>query len=263
VSSTHRRVDGSGSLTIVGIGIRLGVQLTPEARLAIESADVAFYLASDPVGLAWLQTLNPNGRSLHTLYREGEERHSIYERMTEQIIEPVRRGQHVCAAFYGHPGVLVTPSHEAIRRVRAAGLPARMLPAISAEDCLFADLGVDPVAGCQSYEATDFLLRARLFDPTAPLILWQVAVIGALRYSTRPRTDGLRVLTDRLRQFYDRDHQVTLYEASPYPIAGPLVTEVALADLSTVDLKPMATLYVPPKEPRPVDRAMLERLGLA
>jgi hypothetical protein len=35
-----------------------------------------------------------------------------------------------------------------------------MLPAISAEDCLFADLGVDPADhGCPSYEATDFLVH--------------------------------------------------------------------------------------------------------
>src|SRR5438105_12841060 len=27
------------------------------------------------------------------------------------------------------------------------------LPGISVEDCLFADLGVDPIGGCQSYEA--------------------------------------------------------------------------------------------------------------
>jgi hypothetical protein len=34
-----------------------------------------------------------------------------------------------------------------------------MLPAVSAEDCLFADLGVDPgAAGCQSHEAADFLI---------------------------------------------------------------------------------------------------------
>jgi len=35
-----------------------------------------------------------------------------------------------------------------------------MLPAISSEDCLYADLGVDPATtGNASYDATDFLLR--------------------------------------------------------------------------------------------------------
>ena len=48
-----------------------------------------------------------------------------------------------------------------------------MLPGISSEDCLFADLGVDPgVSGCQSYEATDFLMNAPIIDSSTQLILW-------------------------------------------------------------------------------------------
>jgi hypothetical protein len=42
-----------------------------------------------------------------------------------------------------------------------------MLPGISAEDCLFADLGIDPgIYGCQSYEATDFLANGRPWGET-------------------------------------------------------------------------------------------------
>ena len=66
--------------------------------------------------------------------------------MAEAILEPVRAGKRVCAAFYGHPGVFVLPSHDAISRARAEGFEATMLPGVSAEDCLVADLGVDPAA---------------------------------------------------------------------------------------------------------------------
>jgi len=38
-----------------------------------------------------------------------------------------------------------------------------MLPGISAEDCLFADIGVDPgIYGCQSFEATDLFVNESL-----------------------------------------------------------------------------------------------------
>ena len=48
------------------------------------------------------------------------------------------------------------------------GFNAQMLAGISAEDCLFADLGLDPGKnGCQSFEATDFLIRRRQFEPTS------------------------------------------------------------------------------------------------
>ena len=39
-----------------------------------------------------------------------------------------------------------------------------------AEDYMFADLAVDPSrCGCQSFEASDFLICGRIFDPTAVL----------------------------------------------------------------------------------------------
>ena len=43
---------------------------------------------------------------------------------------------------------------------------------MSAEDCLFADLGLDPaVVGCAQYEATDLLIYGRRPDPSAALIV--------------------------------------------------------------------------------------------
>jgi hypothetical protein len=57
------------------------------------------------------------------------------------------------------------------------GVSARMLPGVSAEDNLIADLGVDP-AGLQSYEATGFLVYKYRFDTSAGLVLWQVGVLG-------------------------------------------------------------------------------------
>src|SRR5439155_18779118 len=139
-----------------------------------------------------------------------------------------------------------------------------MLPAVSAEDCLFADLGVDPGAtGCQSYEATDFLLRQRQVDPTAALILWQVSVIGERIYSTAPREHRLSVLVDYLTRWYGGGHSVTLYEAAPYPIADPLIESLVLEELPRAEPTPLATLYVPPIATRAPDPEMAARLGLA
>src|SRR5205809_2021168 len=45
-----------------------------------------------------------------------------------------RGGSLTCLACYGHPGVFVYPSHEAIRRARAEGYVARILAGISSED---------------------------------------------------------------------------------------------------------------------------------
>jgi hypothetical protein len=140
-----------------------------------------------------------------------------------------------------------------------------MLPAVSAEDALFADLGVDPGAtGCQSYEATDFLVRRRPVDPTAALVLWQVGALGETIYSTQPQRqqERVEVLVDYLCSFYAGDHRVFLYEASPYPIVESMIRSVSLSELATAGTGPLSTLYVPALAARPRDLEMAERLGL-
>jgi uncharacterized protein YabN with tetrapyrrole methylase and pyrophosphatase domain len=253
----------SGSLTIVGTGIQLGTHLTREARLRLETADVVLSLVAEPAMHAGLERLNPNTHSLHDYYELGENRSGAYEAMAEEILSHVREGKNVVAAVYGHPGVFVTPSHEAIRRARAEGYPATMLPGISAEDCLFADLGVDPARfGCQSYEATDFLVHRRRIDPTTTLVLWQIGTVGSVVAAATAQPTGLSVLVAVLLEHYPPEHEVTVYEASPYPGFDPLVRPVGLGELSAEHVTALSTLYVPPLEQAPPDLTMLARLGL-
>lgn len=253
----------SGSLTVVGTGIQLGTQLTPEARMAIKNADIVLSLVAEPVMQAAVKRLNPKTRSLHDYYVLGESRAAAYEAMVVEILAHVRRGVDVCAAFYGHPGVFVAPSHEAVRRAREEGFPARMLPGISAEDCLFADLGIDPARfGCQSYEATDFLIHGRRVDTTATLVLWQLGTVGSAAASAEARPSGLGVLVDALLELYPSDHEVVVYEASPYPGFDPLIFKVPLSDLAPEHVTAMSTLCVPAREPARRDLTMLDRLGL-
>ena len=103
-----------------------------------------------------------------------------------------------------------------------------MLPGVSAEDCLFADLGIDPaVTGLQSYEATNFLYYHRQVDTSAALVLWQVSVVGETAVVEPPNRPGLAILADHLQTLYPPEHEVTLYEASPYPVGSPFVQDRA------------------------------------
>jgi uncharacterized protein YabN with tetrapyrrole methylase and pyrophosphatase domain len=256
-----------GSLIAVGIGIKLAQHCTPEARHAIETADVVFTAGGDPVTQRWLSGLNANAISLLTHYGCGKPRRQTYEDMVDAILAPVRIGKRVCAAFYGHPGIFVHASHWSIQRARAEGFEACMLPAVSAEDCLFADLGVDPGdAGCQSYEASDWLINARRFDTGAPLILWQIAVV-ADRSMTQLASDPRRVaiLTEVLMRYYPADHAVTLYEAAIFSTGLPKVEHIALRDLPLAHITQQSTLYLPrlaPPRPNAERIALIEaRLG--
>ena len=216
--------DGRGSLVVVGTGIRAVGQLTVESIAWIRRSDAVCYLVADPMAEEIIRRLNPGGAvSLRKHYRDGVERGRCYEAMVEHILVCVRAGLRTCAAFYGHPGVYTSPAHDSIRLARQEGFTARMLPSVSAEDCLFADLGVDPAArGCQSYEATDFLMHLRTPDTSAGLILWQVGAVGDWTYqATSPTLPAFPLLVGRLMELYGSAYEVIVYQAAMLPASNP------------------------------------------
>ena len=95
------------------------------------------------------------------------------------MLREVRKGHHVLGVFYGHPGVFVSPTHRALALASKEGYYAKMLPGISAEDYMFADLDFDPsVYGCMTCEASELLLRNRRLNPSTHNIIWQVGSVG-------------------------------------------------------------------------------------
>lgn len=250
-------------LTVVGTGIQLLAQIPAATRYEIEAADKLLHVVADSITADWLKGLNDSAESMLGLYQEGESRIGAYEAMVEATLASLRGGARTCVAYYGHPGVFCYPGHEAIRLARLEGFPAVMLPAISAEDCLVADLGFDPgLLGCQSYEATDFILSERIFDPTVPLILWQPGVIGDFTPNSKPNRAAREYLVRRLVEHYGKGHGVLEYEAAQFPVCGPRMDWIALEDLSEVELNGITTLFIPPLAPRGPSEEVMKELGL-
>jgi uncharacterized protein YabN with tetrapyrrole methylase and pyrophosphatase domain len=251
----------SGSLTIVGLGITPG-QTTIETIGLIKNAGQLVALTDNPATLAWLEKLSPRMLSFRSFYSTKKPRARTYEDIVVHILEVLRKGQSVCFALYGHPGVFARPAHELLRRAKREGFAARMLPGISAEDCLFADLDVDPGYGCQSYDATDFLLRRRPVDAQSALILWQIAVIGERGCPAAPNRKNLSILAETLCGIYPCDHKVTLYEAAAFPGCRPRCDEVTLAELPRGPVQPMSTLFVPALAMRPPNKKRQRQLDM-
>jgi uncharacterized protein YabN with tetrapyrrole methylase and pyrophosphatase domain len=251
-----------GELIVVGTGISVG-HITMEARSWISSAEKVLYCVADAATERFILKLNPNAESLYVYYGEGKPRVETYRQMTERTMECVREGKTVCAVYYGHPGIFVAPSHHSIKIARQEGFSARMLPAVSALDCLFCDLGIDPSTGCQMFEATDLLLRRREIDVFSHMILWQIAATGDLAFSFNGY-DGKNVpaAVEYLLRFYPPDHEVTIYEASQYPVCEPVIRTIMLNELMNHKMTGISTLYIPPIARPPLEVAMLKRLGL-
>jgi hypothetical protein len=233
------------------------------ARDWIERADKVLFVA-DPATAELLRTLNPSAESLRLdEFTSSDRRSVVYPRMAEYIMSHVRQGSLVCAAFYGHPGMLVAPAHEALRLARAEGFRSRLLPAISAQDCLFADLEIDPAeTGWHSFDATDFLIHGRTADPRSALVLWQIGMVGSPYYRGYD-APGLSVLIDRLSDVFGAAHEVVIYEAAIEPACDPVIQRVRVDELGAARITEASLLYVPPRlEPDP-DMAVMMRLARA
>lgn|SRR3990167_576868 len=258
-------MNNNASLVVVGCGIKFLSHLTTEAKSYITQSDVVLYLVNDPAMKEWIKANSPNAESLDALYGEYSLRISSYRAVTAYILQTLRKMQHVCVVLYGHPSLFSQPGLSAVIEARQQGFYAKILPGISAEDCLVADLCIDVGAsGSQSFEATDFLLYRRQFDVTSHLILWQVDVIGMFEHATRQRDSqyGIRILANHLSQHYSDEHEVVIYEAAQYPSFDYQIQKLQLKDLSVGKFSAISTLYVPPALHARYDVAMAEKLGI-
>ena len=123
-----------------------------------------------------------------------------------------------------------------------------MLPGVSAEDCLVADLGVDPGEhGWQSWEATGFLLRGFRPDPTAGLVLWQVDGIGKLDWNLDPDPRGAPGAGGGARRALSARARAGLLPRVDLPDRRRTRRCVCRSTSSpTTRAPPAPTLYVPP-----------------
>jgi precorrin-3B methylase len=256
--------EGAGRLVVVGSGIRPITDLSIGARDQIAAADVVVYCVADPISELYIHELNSNSTSLYGLYGNDKPRIETYKEMVEEMLTPLREGKRVCAVFYGHPGIFAWSTHEAIRQARRSGLRADMAPAVSAQDSLFADLGIDPSsAGLQTVDATDLLVRRRELNPSMHVLIWQAECVGddGFNFGGYER-QNFPVLIDYLRQTYPADQTVVIYDASTFPHLPPIIQRTQLDQIQATDLSGISTLYLPPSVTPELDRGMLARLGL-
>lgn len=256
-----------GKLICVGTGMRMAGQITPLAQSYIETADVVVSAVPNIFTRNWIQGIAKDFICVLGYYEdcgvEGKNRRDTYRRMADTILEQLRAGKTVCAAFYGHPGIFACIGHMAIKDARAEGYVAEMLPGISALDCLVADLGLDPGRmGMQSMETTQFMIYQRRIDPTALLILWQPFLAGELSLKRFETTAArVQVLVDKLARDYPLEHEVIIYEAATNPLEPTRIDRLPLRDLPHAPMVGATTLVIPPARALERDQAIMDELN--
>lgn len=252
----------TGSIVCVSTGMTLGAHMSPICRSHIEQADVIF-TGCHPMIELWLQEMNSDVRSLQVFYAEGKDRRITYREMVAAMMAEVRAGKKVVGAFYGHTGVFAWAPHKVIEEARSEGYAAHMEPGISAEDCLYAHLGIDPgTVGSQNFEASQFMFYQRNIDPSAYLILWQVALAGdksIKRYNTSQAHRQL--LVELLTEHYPLEHKVALYECPTLAIDEPRIDWIPLSDFASANISMITTMVLPPSKKMVKNQQILDRLA--
>lgn len=254
------------SLTVIGSGIKFMSHLTQEALAYIESSDKVLYLVNEPAMKAWIiKKKADHAENLEDIYHTCRYRKQSYQLITQRILTVLNQHCHVCVVMYGHPTVLAESALEAVKVAKKQGFFAQILPGISSEDCLYADLLIDPASsGCQSFDATDFLIYRRKFDPSSHLILWQPNMIGALVHANHYDGQlGLTTLQNYLENFYEKKHGLILYEAARYPRLEPVIERISLNVLNQAKPSGISTLYIPPGYHKKPDLVMLAQLQIS
>ncbi|OAX31275.1 tetrapyrrole methylase, partial [Rhizopogon vinicolor AM-OR11-026] len=249
-----------GTLTIAGSGISCIAHITLETLSYIKESDKLFYLVCDPVTEAFIQD-NATGDcfDLSVFYDKNKSRYNSYH--TDIMLKAVRAGRDVLNVFYGHPGVFVSPSHRAIAMAREEGYKARMLPGISAEDYMFADLEFDPaLSGCKTCEATEILLRDKPLDPSVHNIIWQVGSVGVTDMEFEK--SKFHLLVDCLEKDFGPDHKVVHYIVAVLPQSTTTMDTFTISDLRKEDVAKqfgtISTLYIPPRDEALISSSMME-----
>lgn len=253
-----------GSLMVVGSGIKSVGHITLEAQGWIRQADIVLYCVADPATEIWIKQMNTNAEDLSRFYAPGTPRGTTYDEMKKRMLQCVREDKDVCAVFYGHPGVFVRPSHEAIMEAAKDGYAAGMIPGVSALDCLLADLNIDPAqSGCQMYDATDYLLYNRTLNRDCHVVLYQIDSVGVSSHNSAGYdSHNLPILVDKLQETYGPDHMIVHYQAAKYPICQALIQNLQISELAPAMLTSASTLYIPPQIRWDPDPEMARRLGL-
>ena len=253
----------AGSIVCVGTGMTVGAHIAPIARSHIENADIVFF-AGHPLMEMWVREMNANLHSLQIFYAEGKDRRITYKEMVNAMMTQVRAGKKVVGAFYGHPGVFAMPPHRVIATAKEEGYTAHMVPGISAEDCLYADLGVDPgIFGSQHFEASQFMFYQRNIDPSAYLILWQVGIAGDKSAAKLSTGKAYReVLVELLNEYYPNEHKVALYECPTVAMKPPRIEWITLGDFVDAELSLITTMLIPPSQKIKKNQLIIDRLAL-
>lgn len=223
-----------------------------EAENALRDTASVLYLVSDPMAEKFILECNANARNLYPHYLQKSTRMSGYSEIARDVIAELDIAESVCMAVYGHPRVGVDPVRLVLEGLesREPRPKVRVLPGISADACMYVDLGLDPFRdGLQAYEATQLMQRKPKLDPRTPLVVWQAGAFQSFQWPPVPDRGALDGLSAYLLDVFGPNAQCIVYQASWFDERPTRVDSLRVREIAEQDLSLTTTLMIRPFVP--------------
>jgi len=219
-------------LALVGTGIKTVSHLTEEAKGYICNCDKVLYLVNEPLLEIYIKKLAKLSETLETVYFKSELREKVYNNIAKKIHKELEKFDSICVVIYGHPCFFSTPGLLALSYLENS-IKTVVCPAISAQDCLYADLRFDPASGgMQTFDATEYLLYDKLIDTSSHIVIYQISMVGNLCLPTsKVNMEAIIFIKKKLLNIYGKGKKAFIYESALYPRNNPTIIEFYLDDL--------------------------------
>jgi uncharacterized protein YabN with tetrapyrrole methylase and pyrophosphatase domain len=249
--SAPRPSAAGADIVLAGLGLRPS-HITTETVQALHQVRRIYSISYVPGTDDLLRRFCPDVVDLRSMYESEADRLNTYKRQAAAVLDGGIEAGPVALVVYGHPLILAMPSMFVLRLAPTVGLTTKVLPAVSALDCLLADLGIDPtVTGLQSHEATDLLLYDRPLIPSCATVLWQVGSLETRLHVVDglSRPERLFRLRDHLLRYFPPDHLVVSVSSAVTEDEPPQILRMPISELPdhSAQLHLGATLYIPPR----------------
>ena len=161
-------------ITIIGLGPAGPELLTNQTTDWLNEIDEIYLRTGQHPAVAGL----PKNLKVHTFdsyYESFEKFEDVYAAIVDEVIRLALEKGMVTYAVPGHPYVAESTSPEIVKRAKAAGIPVRVLEALSFLEPTFTILGLDPFPNLVLIDALELASsNFPQFPPSRPIIISQI-----------------------------------------------------------------------------------------
>lgn len=254
-------------LTIVGLGIRGTEQLSLEGVKQIKAAKKVCYLPAAPKKLeSALRSMGvEKAEDLLSLYRDGDEDNTNYERIFQKVMKDCAEFGEVALLVPGHPRVGVSLVQWFEQRKEELQLDLQVLPGISSFATMINDLKRDPLErGSVMVDANRMLLFDHHIETSMDYYVYHVCSVGTSRVhlSDASKDNRWDMLRDHLLKFYPASHRIVLVGSAHDDEKEGEQFEATVETIGTLvpHIHFGTTLFIPAATPKRVNREYLRLL---